>query len=313
MKTIAIGLLIFFSLLGEISLAQNYFPFPDSNATWNTVGHNIFSGHNWNFRYAVAGDTIIDSVEYHKVYEMYDSTILHPNSTYFAAIRENANRQVFCLIPGFTETLLFDFNLEVGDTIWYAIGGVVCYNTLAFSMHPHFRTVTAIDSFQLKNGQYRKRWDLTGVSNDIWVEGIGSLNYAGLFHPLISDIALCGDSYHFACYKQDNAILYLDNPSCGRCFCQLLTRIEIRDNADKGRFELFPNPATCDVTIKVNGNTNSNYSLQIFNSYGALVCRAQFIHAELSLLRNHLRNGLYLVQVYDDENNCLGTKKLIIE
>ena len=104
MKSIILVFILVTLSFGEKAIAQEYFPFPDSNAAWNTVGHNIFSGFQWNFRYAVYGDTTINSVEYHKVYKMFDSTFLNPNSTYFAAIRENQNRQVFCVIPGFEET-----------------------------------------------------------------------------------------------------------------------------------------------------------------------------------------------------------------
>ena len=74
MKVLIFAVLVVSLTIGKKTFSQVYFPFPDSNAAWNTVGHNIFSGYQWNFRYAVYGDTVINSIEYHKVYEMFDST-----------------------------------------------------------------------------------------------------------------------------------------------------------------------------------------------------------------------------------------------
>lgn len=143
-------------LLTHFADAQDYHPFPMDNAAWNTVGDNSFSGNIWHFRYAVFGDTIINEMVYSKVYEMYDSTILNPNSTYFAAIRENDDKQVFCLIPGFEETILYDFGAEPGDEIIYPIGGALCEDGIAFWETTHIKTVSSVSTYQLENGESRK-------------------------------------------------------------------------------------------------------------------------------------------------------------
>ena len=56
---------------------------------------------------------------------------------------------------------------------------------------------------------------------DTWIEGIGSIEFYGLFFPLLSDMTLCGDFYQFACFKHNDTTLYLDNPNCERCFYNL--------------------------------------------------------------------------------------------
>jgi len=313
MRTIKITLLIFLMTIGKYSISQEFFTFPDSNATWNTVGHNIFSGYNWNFRYAIYGDTVINSTLYQKVYEMYDSTILNPYSTYFAAIRENANRQVFCLIPGFNESILYDFNLESGDTIFYHIGAHLCENNLSLEEHDHFKVVTATDSILLENNQYRKSWILESFLGDTWVEGVGSINFYGLFNPLIYDITLCGDIYTFACFKHNDTVLYLDNPNCNRCFCQLITSIDQNEKDDEILLQIIPNPASSKVLVRIDIKDNSFNNLLIYNNLGELVFYKKIETKEFVIRTDNYKHGLYLVQVFDSYNRIIGSRKLIIE
>ena len=315
MKVLIFAVLVVSLTIGKKTFSQVYFPFPDSNAAWNTVGHNIFSGYQWNFRYAVYGDTVINSIEYHKVYEMFDSTIINPYSTYFAAIRENQNRQVFCLIPGFDETILYDFNLEIGDTIWYNIGGYLCENNVAFEEQTHFKIVSELDSILLENNQYRKSWSFEGefFMWDNWVEGIGSLEFYGLLNPLISDMTLCGDFYQFACFKHNDTALFLDNPNCERCFCNLITEIEDYEKIGSRHFELIPNPATSKVVVKINDKNNLNHKINIYNITGELVITKNTKNIETEIKTANFKNGLYFIQIFDSKNKTLGTEKLIIE
>jgi hypothetical protein len=88
MKTILLHLLVLSLLFSTTpAFSQNNHPFPDSEAIWNTVGDNMFSNHQFRFRYGMFGDTIINDLLYKKIYELYDTTLIHPSSTYFCALR----------------------------------------------------------------------------------------------------------------------------------------------------------------------------------------------------------------------------------
>lgn len=315
MKKGSIGILMFLSLFTHQVISQGYFSFPDTNAAWNTVGDNVFTLEEWHFRYAVFGDTVINSVEYSKVYEMYDSTILHPNSSYFAAIRENEQRQVFCLIPGFPETMLYDFSLEIGDTIWQGIGGGLCYNEVEFWEENHFRVVTETDSILLENNQYRRSWVLSGaLGYQTWVEGIGSIEWYGLFNPLITAIALCGDSYQFACFKHNDTVLYLDNPFCDHCFCQLFTDIEEQHMDLEDLLTLFPNPSNDKITIRFNELQTSTFTIIIYNPTGKKISEEALNgNQETEIALDQFESGLYTIQVFNKEGKKTGTKKFIVE
>jgi len=313
MKALLVGLICMLSILNDQAFSQDYFPFPVSNAAWNTVGDSEITFDEWHFRYAVYGDTVINSIQYAKVYEMYDSTILHPNSTYFAAIRENDQKQIFCKIPGFPEALLYDFSLSIGDTIWYETGGYLWHDKIQFTEESHFRVVTDIDSILLNNNQYRKSWVLNGLLGpQTWVEGIGSINWYGLFNPLINCVTLNGDSYQFACFKQDDEILYLNNPFCEYCFCQLLTSIEQLENEKRNWVSVFPNPSNDIVTIRINGIIKSNCTIEIYNLAG----RKQFektLNFESEIEIDNLQKGIYIMKAFDAENEMFEILKLIIE
>jgi hypothetical protein len=154
---------------------QNYFSFPDSNAIWNTVGKNVFTSDEFRTRYGLFEDTIINSTLYHKVYDLFDTNLIHENSSYFAAMRLE-DKKVIIQIQNFPETILYDFSLTVGDTIWYEIGGFVYPSGCYLWPQSHWKTVTSIDTITIENGDQRKRWHLeSGFMSDTWIEGIGSV------------------------------------------------------------------------------------------------------------------------------------------
>ena len=315
MKKLSSIILVVLIFLVHNLIGQDYFPFPDTNTAWNTVGDNDFTSDKWHFRYAVFGDTIINSTLYTKIYKMYDSTILHPNSTYFAAIRENGNRQIYCLLPGFSESILYDFNLNTGDTIFYNIGGGLYNNEVDFWDENHYKIVSEKDSMLLLNNQYRKRWSLEGnLGYQTWIEGIGSINWYGLFNPLITAMVLNGDGYQFACFKENDIVLYLNNMFCDQCFCQLYTGLEEQNIKNEESITLFPNPSSDKVTIRINETCNSIYKLDIFDLAGKKqIGKTISFNIEIEIEIEDLKDGIYLIKIYSLDKELLGIKKLVIE
>jgi len=314
MKKSVLILVLMMYFINTSSKAQTYFNFPESNAVWNAVGSNMFTQEEWHFRYAVFGDTVIDGVGYSKLYSMYDSTLLHPQSTYFAAIRENEDKQVFCLLPDFPEAMLYDFGLEPGDTMFYNIGGGLCYGDVMFWPQDHYRVVMEVDSMLLLNNTYRKSWVLSGsLGFQTWLEGIGSINWFGLLNPLISDIALCGDSYQFACFKQNETVLYLDNPFCDHCFCSLLTGIEQQSTESNNGILVFPNPAKGSFTVQIQTIPSSVNRLEIIDLTGRKHMVQLFTGNETSLSTDRMSQGIYIIRVVDASERVIGMSKIIIE
>lgn len=278
-----------------------YHPFPDSNAFWSDRGTNMF--HPFflrNTRYGLKGDTTINNKTYHQVFSLFDSTLSNPNSVYYAAIREE-DRKIYTIIGNSPETILYDFNLNVGDTITYTYPEI-------FS-----RVLSKIDSVQLYTGEYRKRYILDAIDylgfSDTVVEGIGSIQWVGLFNPLVTAIATNGDSYTFTCFKQNEIIYYLNNPECDHCFCTFLTEIENIKVTEK--LLISPNPFTFQTTLKTD-NYLQNATLTLYNSLGQQVRQIPNISGmTFNLKRESLPIGLYFLKLSQD-NKTITTDKLII-
>ena len=278
-----------------------YHPFPDSNAFWSDRGTNMF--HPFflrNTRYGLKGDTIINSKTYHQVFSLFDSTLSNPNSFYYAAIREE-DRKIYTIIGNSPETILYDFNLNVGDTITYTYPEI-------FS-----RVLSKIDSVQLYTGEYRKRYvfnpiDFMGVP-DIVVEGIGSVVWTGLFNPLVTAIATNGDSFDFTCFKQNEIIYYLNNPECDHCFCTLLTEIE--DMKEKEKLSVYPNPLLFQTTLQTDYYLH-NATILLYNSLGQKVREVKNISGKTFILkRENLPVGIYFFELTQD-NKSIFMDKLVI-
>src|SRR5262245_40876794 len=107
-----------------------YHPFPDSNASWNIQYYDPVSCgscSNWHFEwfsYVLDGDTMINSVTYHKLSVPFVSAsdsgcCINHSVGYAGSIRQDIPAKKVYFIPpaSSTEQLLYDFNLQVGDTI----------------------------------------------------------------------------------------------------------------------------------------------------------------------------------------------------
>lgn len=208
-----------------ITTASPYHAFPVSDAIWQTIGDNMFNDGKWSFRFGVMGDSIINGVDYHKIYRLQDTILSCDGNEYFAAIRENSSRQVFVQFAGLPETMLYDFGLNPGDTIWHSIGGhpfMLENNVSGLTLweESHYSLVLDTDSILLETGDYRKTWTFSGGAGmNTWIEGIGAISWFGLFTPLVTAFTDNGDQYQFVCFKQDDSVLYLNNPYGNSCFC----------------------------------------------------------------------------------------------
>lgn len=314
MKKIVPVFVILAGLCWPAIVAQTYHPFPTSGAIWNTVGDNVFTNAGYEFRFGVYGDTVIDAETWTKVYSIFDTVLISETAVYFGAIREDASRKVWFLQPGFETTILYDFGAEPGDTIWYPYGGALCGDTFGFwPQTPHYKTVVSVDSLLMASGEYRKRWNMagSGIAGQ-WIEGIGSISWFGLFNPLISDIALCGDSYDFACFVQDGEVLYVNNVNCETCFCSvILSWSDLFDNRDN-RLAIFPNPARSEIVVSfISGE--GPYNLMIADMTGREIWSAAGVRSEeVKIEVSTYRAGQYILFVRDRNNQVVRQGKFIV-
>lgn len=158
-----------------------YHPFPDSNAVWGMVSgcSDMIQqcSNSMYIQYNFAGDTSIEGNTYKVVHEVVGQDpggcCGPPEDLGPGFLRDDtAARKVYWRIPGMNaDTLLFDFTLELGDTLGGLYGNTgLCVGAVI--------TVQSIDSV-LVGVSFRKRINFSATDpcqQTSIIEGVGSTN-----------------------------------------------------------------------------------------------------------------------------------------
>jgi hypothetical protein len=288
-----------FTLTSMCSFSQTnlYCPFPENNVIWcDSFG---FDGNPTSAcgvsSITITGDTIIDSAIYHKLFKSefyYQSGVNYHCSTnnplvfwsgYKGAIRQDTiQRKVFYREPNSTtDSLLYDFSLNVGDTIKSYIK-ILCPDSPT--------VVTSIDSV-LIGTHYRKRWTVNQyfcISNAQIIEGIGSAS--GLLEPFINTGVGGQTTYKLYCFSQNNQTLYpYYSLTSG---CSLITSIQEQTSNDL--ISISPNPSSGQFTIETNSTDKKN--IDLFNINGKHVF-SDIISEKAIIDMTNLNEGIYILVI----------------
>jgi len=274
-----------FSLLLYLSSYSqfNYF-FPDSNAYFS-VSYMKF----W-----FQGDTIIENLQYKKVYVQPNNPIADfSKAWYFAAIREDAiAEKVYCVLGSYEfpqysteEYLLYDFSVNVGDT--------VSFYTLWGERYPHMKTqvVESIDSI-LIDSHYRKRINFNTWywNQDSWIEGIGSTQ--GLFFAGSFDMVDGMDWTELLCVHIDDKVIYQIDDDCYRP--PWGNRI---DENKKEAFKIYP--TVVDDFLYIETDKNSRHvDYKIINTQGQIMDSGVLTSNAINVA--NLSKGFYLIVISDN-------------
>ena len=190
---------------------QEYVHFPAGDARWHIYLESTCDNDSPAIpellRYFLEGDTLIGEVLYNRLYVESGDTV-SPAKRLSGIIREE-DKRVYYIGSGFTdpfdgEHLLYDFNAQVGDTIYH--------NDDRKSI------VLEIDSAAI-GGVFRKRYLVDNGwyfhNPDLIIEGIGSVLNGLLGH--ISVIPTCGSHYwEHVCFYDRGEMVYR-NPAYPGC------------------------------------------------------------------------------------------------
>lgn len=225
----------------------------DANRVW-TIASIGMGNYFENKTYSTLNDTIINSKNYKAIYQSNDSLFNIYDSEYFCSYRTDNQKWYFVPKGQNDEYLLYDFNLEVNDTVLinnpWAIGETELI-------------AVEIDSIKL-NEVYHKRiaimYKHLPSSNpyilEHWIEGFGCTN--GLFY---SGFTFMDIGYQLLCYHENNVLIYLNSPNN---FCGYITT-GLSQNAVNKKINIYPNPA-CDV-LYIENNIEIN-RVDIFDISG---------------------------------------------
>jgi M6 family metalloprotease-like protein len=86
---------------------------------------------------------------------------------------------------------------------------------------------------------------------------------------------------------------------------------EVPDKPDGNFFEIFPNPSTDKVFVKINLNSSHNLRLVLIDAGGREISRYSITGQPLiEIDRNNIQSGVYYFQLWN-RNNLLSTRKMV--
>lgn len=298
--------------------AQNYYPLPDSNASW-TVANYFDIGSNWTIDlayveiYQLDGDTIINQITYKKIYKKQFSvtyTLDFDYMAYFSAIRES-NKKWYTIAQGSTsEVLLYNFDVNKGDS--------VTFYSLYFNNY-YTWVVDSIDSILLNNNQYRKGIYLVDSLNgyyDYWVEGIGSYSY-GLFFSAQGVNGMIPEGMghiDLICFKDEGSYLIsnsIQNPNDTINLiysCDYITSINNTASEINYDITLFPNPVEKNEMIHLKANFKKDMIFSIYNLLGKKINSFPINSSTPFYLS---KEGVYIYTL-ENSNEIVKTDKFIV-
>lgn len=304
--------LVIISIFASLTLkAQTYHPFPTKNAVWTETFYPGGGDHNTLYHnFALKDkDTIIHGKRYQKLYLSFDT--IFTEDKVCGALREDNKRIYYYSIdslvklrspestpmPVDTEIILYDFNLQVGDTI----------TSDQYRLRAEALVVTKIDSI-LIGTEYRKRfhfgWNGDIITFEEWIEGVGCRR------GLLSDIGYWPTndwSSWLICFIQNSEVLYHDE-SFSDCYHSNTNAVQLLKNDIK--IKVFPNPA--NSTIRIELDKPEYEELIIYNLSGNKLTGYDLRDKHsLVIDRGGLSNGLYFISVYDKKGNIQTLKVLL--
>jgi len=276
-----------------------YHPFPDSGAVWNF--------HFWLFcaeaeySLVLGGDTVINSITYHKTFIPYVLSLIPgppwctlPSNGYKGALRhDSAARKVYYVPASMSsEQILYDFNLQVGDTV---PGYLESWGGLPVD------TVISIDSI-LVGGNYRKRWNINNSYDIHIIEGLGSTY--GLVEPSPGGI-LDGPDYRINCFSLNGQVLYPDTAIA----CPLITGMH-HDETPSSFCNLLPNPFPGKGYLEA-GPGFDHAELLLLSMDGRMICQYPVKDRLTFLDLEEYPKGFYFLQLTAGNGSRITTKLVL--
>ena len=259
--------------------------------------------------YYVKGDTSMGHKAYKKIYvsghayleassvldEPYCKTTWNYRDIYAGGIREDSNRIYYngtdrewpLFIPDTGELMLYDFNLEVGDTLPFP--------GFESSAKP---TIDSVDSVLIDGKHKIRYWSGVGWT----IEGIG--NEGGL----LESNGMYLEAYSvFTCYSENEVPLYSPPHNSD---CSIIVGIE-PNSWPLPEVQLYPNPSTGFYNLTLNLEEASNVSIAVYDMVGKRVVDVVNGLTEQSQYEIDLSNfeeGIYFLRAQINEQTI--TKKL---
>jgi hypothetical protein len=294
LKTTTIKWIIGIALLSiqPIAHSQNFI---NDNKQWANVTQPLDLNTHFTTYNKFSGDTIINGNVYHKLYSSTDSNQVNWTLDYYSFWWEK-NDSVFQRCQHYgnindTTMLLYDFNLEEGDTFhideYYDMMKVDSIRYLDFGDTP------------------RKYWFFNIQSTYgyvTWIEGVGEWGNFSLPLNVVSS-----SSTQLLCFHENGNLVY-QNPNFNSCYVNTTSVPSITKS--QGLLNLFPNPATTQITLNLPENkANATYTL--YDMQGRIQLTGKTSNTQTEINVATLPRGLYILKIITEKE--IITKKIVLQ
>jgi hypothetical protein len=205
-------------------------------------------------------------------------------------MRENEKKIWYKKNMSSDEILLYDFSLEIGDTVPNSWGD-------------YFPPVVVEDiSYKImSNGEERRVFWLSSLihssNNEYWIEGIGSI--LGLIYPLWGEVT--GGYYDLLCYYENNELIF-QHQTWETCYKNSVG-INIYDH----QIKIYPNPANNILHIENVDDVDISH-IHLVNIQGQII--KQFEPTKTQLDVSDITSGMYFITFVSSKGNI--TQKVLI-
>lgn len=291
MKTISnIIMAAFFTFAAFSATAQGNSQLLIPGKMWSSVEWMPWGGWYYKTYYnRFDGDTIINDIAYKKIWQAEDQN--HSNWYLFGFIREDSTGSVFARSLSGAESLIYNFNLEVNDSVFIHNP----YNGLEYTTY-----VLQVDTIVIQpGGMSRKRIVLAPVDsfgkNESWIVGVGSV--AGILWSGLHAFSLTGSLNDLSCHWQNNNLVYNTNVFTN-CW---VTTVSVDEQNEGEVLTIYPVPATSGSVIHFEGLPGNNYHFEIWNMFGQKVqSRPIYSGDKLVISPFRLKAGVYIMVLLSD-------------
>lgn len=308
MKTLKFLLLFFICIGARVVFSQTYYPITDTNAVWDVVLYPdpenpfppMYENH---FEYRLEGDTLINNITYQKLIRTTINTLCSVDTfTDLHGFLRNdieSHKVYYRARYQIDELLLYDFSLQVGDTL----KGSVFITMTAF-------TVGAIDSI-LINDYYHKRYSIfvwEDFTGDYLIEGIGTS--VGLIEP----ISGFWPFYKLRCYSENGQLGYL-SPWATECRLESDTcYVGIEEQTDEPKVQIFPNPVRDYLYVYLNTTKQENpdFLFTLYDITGRIIYQDHLFNS-LMLDCSSYSRGLVYYRISSTTNQPVISGKILFQ
>jgi len=294
----------------SISSTSTYAPFLN-NSKW--INSNTLGGHGYiNDLLIYYKDTLFNG----KVYQMFSDYGIYIPGIYndpnisagfkgYQLFREDTvSKKVYKPFFPNSEKLIYDFSLNIGDTLPVSSGIIGTYY------------LTLIDSALTQVG-YRKRFTFTHNPSPfwtvVWVEGIGNISSTTQnFYPTL------GPSSVICNYQNDTVVIdqstFLYPPNQFNCAGIYAGINDVLNNIFE-KMEVFPNPFKDEINITTTLYRTQKITIKLYDIYGNLINIISNNENELvgkleyNFNTEKLKEGVYLCLMESEFNKIV--KKII--